>query len=148
MIKVERFLEGFCDDPVVLYTDGELQEVNFRREVFELPSENTKGVGISFEGVPAVGIAVVDPYTDHVVDVAVEEKEVVAVAWQQCVFLVGPKIHGGPHAGTGGAHGVARELKKEEVTPLEDVIFHNECHPRFDCVEREFGWEESVCAAQ
>ena len=65
MVEVERFLEGFCDDPVVLYTGGEVQEVNFGREVFELPGENAKGVGVSFEGVPAVGIAVVDPDTDR-----------------------------------------------------------------------------------
>lgn len=46
--------------------------VRSRKEIFKVPGQDPERVGIFFEVIPAFGGAVIDPDTDHIVNVPVE----------------------------------------------------------------------------
>ena len=64
-----------------------------------------------------------------------------AKLWHEGGRLVHAKINGGPHAGSGSAHGCANELEESQVPPFKGVISHDNGHGLFDGFQREVAWQ-------
>ena len=84
----------------VFYADCQIQEVYPGGGLFEFPGKYPEVICLFLEALPAQSCTVAQPDAYHIIYVALEQEEVVAVVWQQVGAFVDPEINGGLHAGT------------------------------------------------
>ena len=134
-MEIHRFLEGSRYNFVAFNCKSHVEEVNGgrRRDVSDVPSQDAEVVHVLAEFGP-VGCQVTRPDRKDVVNEAFEIEKIVAVFWDQTVYLVVGVVQCSPHDSCRGPHRGSNKLQKEEVSKFEDVVAHNNDHRGEDCI--------------